>query len=106
MSGLLNKVVFGIYNTVIFVRRSFGEVNAMASKTGGRTTCRSNQSDGCSMLNFPLGPMKVEQQNFIVDFECNECGKMWGARRCKFQIVYQVRSTKINPHRTWSFYIR
>lgn len=42
MSGLLNNVVFGIYNTVKFVRRSFGEVNAMASKTGGRTTCRSN----------------------------------------------------------------
>ena len=60
MSGLFNKEVFGEYNTVIFVRRSFGEVNATPSKTGGRMTWRSNQSDGCPMLNFPLGPTKVE----------------------------------------------
>jgi hypothetical protein len=33
----------------------------MASKTGGRTTCCPDQSDGCPMLNFPLGPVKVEK---------------------------------------------
>ena len=61
MSGLLNnKVAFGKYDTVTFVCISFGEVKIKTNNDGGRTTWRSNQSDGCPMLNFPLGPVKVE----------------------------------------------
>ena len=62
MSGLLiNKVAFGKYDTVTFVCISFGEVKIEpGGNDGSSMTWCSNQSDGCPMLNFPLGPVKVE----------------------------------------------